>query len=94
MAGFVNFKYRDGMIPSHTKSSFNSMKVLTVQNFIAKNALIFIHKVLCFPHLLPKSVRETVPNNVLNYSSTYENNRALLESYENAGPYFYCMPIS
>ena len=25
MAGFVNFKYRDGIIPSHTKPSFNSM---------------------------------------------------------------------
>ena len=41
MAGFVNFKYRDGIIPTHTKSSFNCMKVLTVQDFIAKNALLF-----------------------------------------------------
>ena len=56
MAGFVNFRYRDGII----------MKVLTVQNVIAKNALIFMHKITYFQNLLPKSVRETLPNNAHN----------------------------
>ena len=64
------------------------MKVLTVQN-----ALIFIHKVICFPYLYPKSVIETVSNNGPNCSSTYEKNMTWLKTYENAGPYFY-MSIS
>ena len=85
MAGFVNFKYRDGYIPTHTKCSFNSMKILTVKNVIVKKALTFMHKIKYFPNLHPKSVRDTVPNYALNYSSTYENKMALLE---NAGPYF------
>ena len=91
MAGFVNFKYRDGIIPLHTKSSFNSTKVLTVQNVLPKILLFSytLHKLIRFPHLLPNSVRNTVPNNGPNYSSTYENNMAWLGTYEN-----YYMSIS
>ena len=60
------FKYRNDLIPPHTKSSFNSMKVLTVLNVIAKNALFFMHKIRYFLNLLPKSVIETIPSNAPN----------------------------
>ena len=62
------------------------IKVLTVQKVIAKNAHIFMHKIVYFPNLLPKSVREAIPNIAPNY--TNEDNMALVETYENAGPYF------
>ena len=45
----VNFKYRDGIIPSHTKLTFEEMNVLTVQNVIVKNALIFMQKIRNVP---------------------------------------------
>ena len=91
MTEFVNFKYREIVLflfLKHTKFSFNSMEVLTVQNVIAKNGLIFMHKIIYFPNLPSKSVRETIPNNAPNYSSMHENNMNWLETYNNAGPYF------
>ena len=60
MAGFANFKYYPSIIPTHTNSSLNSMKVLTAQNVIAKNALIFM--IRYFPNSPPKSVRGTITN--------------------------------
>ena len=88
MEGFVNFKYRDGEIPTHTKSTFNEMSVLTVQNLILKNALIFMHKVRYFPELLPKSIRETIPSNAPTQNSTHENCASWLEFYEHSSPYY------
>ena len=43
---FIYFKYRDGLVAMHTKSSFNSIKVIT-----AEIDLI----------ILPKLARETIP---------------------------------
>ena len=67
-AGFVNFKYRDGIIPTHTKSSFNSMKVLT--NFLAKNVHVSLHKIRIISKFTSKSerisVRKAIPNNAHN----------------------------
>ena len=88
MEGFVNFKYRDGIIPSHTKSTFKEMNVLTVQNLIVQNALIFMHKIKYFPTLLPKSIRETIPTNAPTQNSTHESCASWLEIYEYAGPYY------
>ena len=42
MIGFVNFKYRYGIILMHTKSTFNSIKALTVQNSKLKRMLVHI----------------------------------------------------
>ena len=88
MEGFVNFKYRDGIIPSHTKLTFKEMNVLTVQNVIVKNALIFMHKIRNVPTLIPKSIRETIPSNAPTQNSTHENCAPWLEIYEHAGPYY------
>ena len=88
MEGFVNFKFRDGIIPTHTKSTFNEMNVLTVQNVVVKNALIFMHKIRYFPDLLPRSIRETIPSNAPIHNSTYEHCESWLETYEHAGPYY------
>ena len=50
--------------------------------------MLLVSSIRYFSNLLSKSVREIVPNNAPNYSSTHENNMALLETYENTGPYF------
>ena len=42
--GFINHKYKDGELPSHTKPYFTKFKILTVQNTAALNALAFMHK--------------------------------------------------
>ena len=65
MPGFVNYFYKDGCTPSHTKLAFNNNNVLTVQGVIAKNALIFMHKIYCLDHSssIPSSVSATIPGN-------------------------------
>ena len=60
MPGWVNYFYKEGTCPSHTKSSFTKFNVLTVQNVIFKNIMIFINKVQRYPHLLPDSVVQTI----------------------------------
>ena len=39
MPGYVQFKYRDGQIPTYTKSTFTSLNVLTVHSIIVKMLL-------------------------------------------------------
>ena len=63
MPGYVKYYYKDGILPSHTKSAFSEYKVLTVQNVIARNALIFMHKVHKFTEFIPVSVSETISAN-------------------------------
>lgn len=60
MSGWVNYFYKEGLCPSHTKSSFSNLNVLTVHNVILKNIMIFMNKVHNYPHLLPNSVRQTI----------------------------------
>ena len=60
MPGWVNYFYKDGIYPTHTKGSFTTFKILTVHNVILKNMLIFLNKVNNFPTLLPVSVRQTI----------------------------------
>ena len=45
MPGHVNFYYRNGVKPTHTKPFFNQFNVLTVQGIIVKYALVFMNKV-------------------------------------------------
>ena len=44
MPGFVRYFYKDGVIPTPTKSAFNEHKILTVHNIIAKKYIIFYVK--------------------------------------------------
>ena len=60
MPGYVNYFYKDGSTPTHTKEFFNTYELLTVQNIILKNILIFMNKVHNLPHLLPKPVLDTI----------------------------------
>ena len=79
--GFSNSWYKDGELPVHTKRSFHKYDILTVHSIIAKNALIFMHKIKNFPCLLPTSIRETIPNNVLKDGANLDDNQQWLEHY-------------
>ena len=61
MPGHVNYFYKDGILPSGTKSSFNSLAILTVHGIIASNTANFMNKIFNFPDQLPKYVQATIP---------------------------------
>ena len=57
--GFINYRYiSDGTLPGHTKSYFAKYDILTIQNVIVLNALLFMHKARHFPLDLPRSVKK------------------------------------
>lgn len=60
MPGWVNYFYKEGICPSHTKSTFTQLNILTVQNVILKNMLLFMNKIHKHPHLLPTSIINTI----------------------------------
>ena len=72
MPGFVNYQYRDGNLPDHTKHSFSKYNILTVHGVIVLNALLFLHKVRHFPRSLPPSLTNTIPDNIPTPGATHE----------------------
>ena len=58
--GFINYKFRDGETPGHTKPFFSEYKILSIQGIIALNAFLFMRKVRQFQSLLPTSVSSTI----------------------------------
>ena len=83
MAGNVNYYYKDGKLPEHTKLAFRLREhdVLTVQGVIVKNALILLHKVRNMSSLLPKSISELFPPNTPKQGTTHGQNLDWLSIY-------------
>ena len=84
MPGYIQYYFKDGTLPSGTKSSFTKYKILTIHNIIAKNALIFMHKISTFPKLLPQSLKDTIPGNVPNTivsDDTFEEHSDWIEKF-------------
>ena len=79
--GFINYKYRDGELPGHTKPYFNEYKLLGVHGVIVTNALLFIYKIRYIPSLLPISVRLVIADDAPIPGSTYETSNAWLTIY-------------
>ena len=83
--GFANYFYKDGKTPHHTKAAFAEYGILTIQNIIVKNALLFMYKCsrqrdqIC--HTLPNSVVATIRNDAPTCGSTHETNKDWLETY-------------
>ena len=48
--GFINYNYKDGIIPGHTKKYLNEYNILTFHNIIALNALVMLNTVLNSEH--------------------------------------------
>ena len=84
MPGYVNHRYVDGTLPSHTKSNFTEHNILTVHGIIVKNALTFMHKSDHFPNSLPLSIRSIIPTNAPTPESDHENAADWLAVYGEA----------
>ena len=83
MPGYVNYKYKKGILPGHTKSAFSEFKILTIHNIIALNALLLLHKARHFPSLIPSSIRSTISEGSPGPGSTYETCGDWLKTYGN-----------
>ncbi len=83
MPGYINYVYREGIIPTHTKASFKEYGILTVHGVIVKNALVFMHKIKHFPTTIPMSIRNTISNNMPVIGATHETNPEWLDLYGN-----------
>ena len=81
--GYVNYNYRHGILPGHTKSAFSEYEILTVQNLITSNAFLFMYKIGNCPSLLPLSVRSTISENRPTSDSTHESCEVWLNNYNN-----------
>ena len=81
MPGYVNLFYKDGCLPAHTKPGFTQFNLLTVHGVIAKNAMIFMHKINNFPRSTPISVCETIAPNAPVPESNHETCHDWLAEY-------------
>ena len=84
MPGYVNFYYRDGQLPAHTKDSFKEYGILTIHGVIVKNALLLMHKIKNFPHTVPRSIKNLFPNNIPTFNSNLDNSSEWLSTYGNS----------
>ena len=62
MPGYVNYFYKEGLLPTHTKTFFTKHCILTVHNIILKNILIFINNTIRFSNTLPRSIKQLIPH--------------------------------
>ncbi len=81
MPGFVNYFYKDGILPNNTKSFFSERKILTVHSIIMKNALTLLHKIKHFPKSVPRNVILTFPENIPTVYSDHVTAKLWLEYY-------------
>ena len=79
--GFINYNYKDGIIPGHTKQYFNEYNILTIHNIIALNALVMLNKIRSFPSLLSNSIVATIPTYSPEHGSTYDDCEKWLKTY-------------
>lgn len=86
MPGWVNCFYREGICPSHTKSTFTEYGMLTVQNVILKNILIFMYKICNNSSLLPPSVANTISTEAPTPQTSTDYNSEWYSQY-NSTPY-------
>ena len=83
MPGYVNYFYKDGVLPTHTKPFFNKFNILTIHGIIVTNTLTFMHKVHNFPESLPISVTESIPSDAPTHGSDHEMCEEWLKIYGN-----------
>ena len=81
--GFINYRYRAGNIPGHTKAAFSEYKILTIHNLIALNSLFFIYKIKNFPMLVPVSISSTIADDSPTAGSTLDTCENWYNMYNN-----------
>ena len=87
---FINYRYRAGDIPGHTKSYFTEYNILTVHSTIVLNTLIFMEKVHKYPRLLPATIFKTISYDSQIPGSTHESCDNWLNIYNNS---CYCSSV-
>ena len=73
MPGYVNYFYKNGVAPTHSKHAFSNYAVPTVHNIITKNALLFVLKTFKFGSNLPHSIRQLIPENAPTPGSMHDD---------------------
>ena len=94
--GYINYFYKDGKLPAHTKSFFNKYKIHTIHSIVVKNALITMHKIRNFPDKIPLSVCETISQNAPVHGSDHESCEEWLKMYGTniyQSSFFYKAPL-
>ena len=81
--GFINYKYKNGKIPGHTKEFFSKYKILSIHSIIIFNALIFMQKISNYPSLLPPSILKTISQDGPIPGSTHNTCQKWLTDYNN-----------
>ena len=81
MSGYVNYRYKDGQPPDHTKNAFRDYEILTVHGVIIKNALILMHKINNMAGLLPTSIRDLFTSDRPKHGTSYDDNINWLSTY-------------
>ena len=69
----VNYFYKDGVCPTHTKPIYSNLNILTVHNIILKNILNFIDKINNNTTALPISILKTIAHDAPSTNIVLEN---------------------
>ena len=80
--GYINYRYRNGILPGHTKPYFNDFNILSIYNIIALNSLLMIHKIKAFPKSLPLSITEMFGHDFPIPGSTHETCQNWILKYD------------
>ena len=81
--GFINYKFKDGKIPGHTKKYFTEYKILTIHGIIALNTHLFIQKIRQSPYHTPPSIAATIPVDSPMPDSTFDTCINWLKRFDN-----------
>ena len=81
MPGFINYFYREGILPRHTKIFFDEHEILTVHGLIVLNSIILLHKIKHMPQLLPKNIRLSFPDDIPTKNSDHDSANSWLQLY-------------
>ena len=81
MPGYINYFYKDGALPTHTKFAFNNLKIHTIHSIIIKNALTAMHKIKNFSDTIPQSVAATIRPDAPVQGSDHETCDEWLKTY-------------
>ena len=81
MPEYVEYDYKNGILPGHTKLASLNNKIWSICNVIAFNALLLLHKVRNIPSLVQTSIRAIISEDSPGPESNYETCENLFKTY-------------
>ena len=79
--GYINYFYKNGVKPGHTKPYFRNYSILTVHSIIALNALMLVEKCRNFSSSLPENVFKTITSDSPDTNSTLDSSENWLNTF-------------